>query len=92
LIVEFNELVRPPKLPAPVKKLQRTSMYKLRVGRVLVPGGRPESYRCLMPEYPPRRRAKLRIKRIRGPCESTILPQIGAVVYTPAEEKKNIKI
>jgi hypothetical protein len=54
-----------------------------------VPGGSPESYRYLMPEYPPRRNAKLRTKRTRGPCESTILPQIGAEIDTPAGQKKH---
>ena len=53
-----------------------------------MPGGRPESYRRLMPEYPPRRNTKLRRKRIRGPCESTILPQIGAEADTRTEQKR----
>ena len=35
---------------------------------------------------------KLRTKRIRGPCESTILPQIGAEIDAPTEQKKNQNI
>ena len=42
-------------------------------------------------EYPPKRSAKLIMKMIRGPPESTVLPQTGAETYTPAGQKsKNL--